>query len=409
MNKEFNVMKNLRGVDRLIVYSVRQERSAVIDTEIIEILKGSMDWQKLVSQSGLHGVDAFVYQTLKKVNEGLIPVEVLEKLEDSYLVENARGMIFSEVLLKILHEFEKREIECMPIKGAFLDEVVYQNFGMRGYTDIDILVQPLDVSKAVSAIESLGFKSTREDDVLTKKDGRTQYHFVNRNGVIVDLHWGLVNNRWYPSLTQFFKDNTWNQAVSMKFSHRRIRSMSPEVLLIYQCMHTAVHHNFSRLILLKDIEQTIRYEQSLDWDVVVELARQYRMMTICYYSLLFTRDLLNAPVPEWVLSNLCPGFLSARLFNRFVKQEGIMEIASDRRAWAQQTWMILRDDHKDRMRAIRWRLFPSIAWFLRFYPFLPKLPEAIYYPVYPLLICLRLIRRPNDQINIRRRTVNGTG
>lgn len=408
MNREFNVMENLRDVDRLIVYCVRQERSADIDKEIIKILKGSVDWQKLVSQSGLHGVDAFVYQTLKEVNNKLVPEEVMERLKSSYLAGNARGMMFSEELSKILKEFGKKGIDCMPIKGALLDEVVYQNSGMRVYTDIDILVQPFDLSNAVSLIEGLCFTSTGEDDVA-KKDGRTQYHFVNRNGVIVDLHWGLVNNRWYPSLTQFFKDNTWNQAVSMKFSCRQIRAMSPEVLLIYQCMHTAVHHNFSRLILLKDIEQTIRYEQSLDWDVVVELARQYRMMTICYYSLLFTRDLLNAPVPEWVLSNLYPGFLSARLFNRFVKQEGIMEIASDRRAWAQQTWMILRDDYKDRMRAVRWRMFPSIAWFLRFYPFLPKLPEAIYYPVYPLLICLRLIRRPNDQISIRRKNVNGTG
>jgi hypothetical protein len=409
MNRDFNIMENLSDEDRLIVYCVRQERSADLDKEIADILKGSVDWQKLITQSGLHGVDAFVYKTLKEVDADVVPAKVMEILRSSYLSVNAKGMTLSEELTRILREFGKNEIECMPIKGAFLDEVVYQHSGMRGYTDIDILVQPPDISDAATLIESLGYKATPEDDVLAKKDGRTQHHFVNKNGSVVDLHWELVNNRWYPGLAQFFKDNAWSRAISIQFAHRRIRSMSPEVLLIYQCSHAAVHHNFSRLILLKDIEQTLRYEPSLDWDSVVELARQYRMMTICYYSLRFSKDLLDASVPEWVLDDLHPGFFSARLFNRLVKREGIMMMASDRRAWAQQTWMILRDDYVDRMRAIKWRLFPSVAWFLRFYPFLPRLPEVFYYPMYPLLLFLRLIRRPDDQINLRRRTTNGAG
>ncbi len=401
-----NMTDKLNDVDRLIVRCVRQDESNASDAGITYILDG-VDWQELLDRSNLHGVTAFVYQALERADAEIVPVELMGRLRDSWLAGNARGLVLREELSKLLQEFETRGIKCMPIKGALLDEVVYRRPGMRAYTDIDILVQPADLAEAATLLKGLGFASTGEKDALAKKDGRTQYHFVNDAGVIVDLHWGLVNNRWYPTLSKFFEENIWNNAVYADFQDGKIRSMSPEVLLIYQCTHAAVHHNFSKLILLKDIEQTLRYQPSLDWGSVVRLARQYRMMTICYYSLRFTRDLLDAPVPETVLRQLHPAFLSARLFDRFVNKEGVMEIANDRRAWAQQTWMILRDDYADRARAVRWRLFPSVAWFRRFYPFLPKLPEPAYYPFYPLLLGLRLIRRPNDQNGLRRRSLNG--
>lgn len=400
MGRAFDLLRNMTIEDKILIYCTRDERSSGRNANIAECLKARVDWENMILRSVAHGVDSFLYYVLKAIDSGSVPSEVLQRLERLYLTKLSRNMIQSAELGKILQAMEEQGTEIVLLKGAFLDEKIYSMTGFRGFSDMDLLVRKADVSSAVSVLEKLGYTLIAENIELAKSEGRTQLHYQKANAFLVDLHWEAMNNKWYSNVTRYFADNIWQNATLTKFNGANVWILAHEDLLIYQCMHLSIHHNFHMLIWFKDIDEVICSRDDIDWALLVDKAKKYGLSTYCYYSLCFTKELLGSPIPTDVLSALRPKSILSRVFEAYLKKENILDIADDRRGRAQQIWMVLRDSSWSALFALRWRVFPSIHWYIQSYPFLPKIKESHYYPFYPLLMILRLVYRPVDQIEV---------
>ena len=384
---------NMSPVDKILVYCVKDELLGRKKKAIAHFLKEPIDWSNLVLQSGSHGVNAYVYNTLKKVNGNLVSPDALQKLRNSYLVENSKTVNFSVELQKILLEFQKREIKNILLKGPFLAEQIYPRSDLRSYTDIDILVQEPDLFQATELLSNLGYIQNEKNERLYTNEGRTQLLFQKPNSVMIDLHWEVLNNKWYPNVSKYFAHDIWKNIYPLKLSNSATWAFPREDLLIYQCIHLAIHHKFHKLVWFKDVDQILR-SGPIDWATFLTKVKKYRLVTHCYYALNLTKILLESPIPESILYDLRPRFFMARVFEFFLRRENLLRLSENRRSQTQQIWRILRDDFWQRWGAVRWRAFPSIEWYLCYYPFLPRIKEVYYYPLYPFLILLRLVRRP---------------
>jgi len=401
VRREIDPFANMSDAHKLVVYCTMDGEPSSKHVMISGLLNQPVDWDEVIRLSGLHAVNAYLYHSLKDVGPEYVPTDVLAKLKNLHQVELTFGMMISAQLSKILKEFQNEDVKIMLLKGAYLDQRVYLQPGFRRYSDMDILVNKRDIPASENILNRLGFTKIIENEKLSESEGRTQVHYQKDNAFLVDLHWKAMNNKWYPNVTRYCEDNIWANARTEELNGDTVLVLSPEDMLIYQCIHLAVHHNFYKLIWFKDIDQIVRNITGIDWESVVLKIKKYRLATYCYYSLYFARELLGTPIPETVLCQLRPTFFAARLFESLLRRENLMEICADRRGKAQQQWMILRDSFWERLQVLVWRNTPSIQWYLHYYPFLPRVKEVYYYLLYPLLMILRLVYRPVDQFGAK--------
>lgn len=395
---QLNITKNLNNTDKLLLGFVQNGQSD--KSERTKLLSQTHDWDDVLWQSRRHSVIPYAYHSLKETSASFVPGKYAQIFKDSFNNRHAKNNEALKELIKILKLFEQQGIKNIVLKGPYLAEKIYARPDMRAYSDIDILVQKQDVQRCQQIFSQMEFEQVLVNDDLFDKQGRTQHHFQKSN-VMIDLHWEPLNNKWYPNVSSFFRENVWEEARKTPFHTTITWELSYEVLLIYQCVHLSIHHKFEKLIWFKDVDSILR-SAKIDWASFVEKIKRYNLTTFCYYSLLFTKHLFSSPVPHKVLEDIKPGYLTVRLFEFLVRRENFFRLHHKKRRLAILLWRVCRDSFSERLKAIYWLLFPSIEWYLHYYPFLPQIKRTYYYPFYPLLIMLRMFSKPTNNLLIEK-------
>lgn len=388
---QIDVTKNLNKTDRLLLGFVKNNIND--NPERIKLLFKDTDWDDLLLQLKKHSVIPYAYHSLKSTSTNTVPKKYWEVFKSSFTKKNSVNQKALDEFTKILQIFEKAGIKNIILKGPYLSEQVYPKPDLRTFRDIDILVRKKDVGRCKDIFLRLGYEQVGHKGRLSEKEGRTQYHYLKRNVLVVDLHWQPLNNKWYPKVSTFFKENVWKESHKVRFQDTATWTLSSEVLLIYHCIHLSIHHKFEKLIWFKDIDEIVK-ARSIDWSAFIKKIKQYNLATYCYYALLFTKQLFSSPIPEDALKQMRPNFLTSRIFEYLLRRENFFRLHEKKRRLAIQVWRIQRDGFVERLKAIYWLLFPSIEWFLQYYPFLPRINRTFYYPFYPLLVILRMTRKP---------------
>jgi hypothetical protein len=170
--------------------------------------------------------------------------------------------------------------------------------------DIDLLVQTDHVSQAEDTLVHLGYRlSVGPRDAPRERNYHVRYT-IDR-GIPVEIHWGL-EEPWRPVRVDL--DGIWRRARPATIATCPVLIMALEDLVPYLCLHVACHHKLEKSLQgLCDISLTIRaHKQSLNWRVVEQRAHEWRIAKHAYLALRLTRDLLNAPIPDSILSALEP-------------------------------------------------------------------------------------------------------
>jgi hypothetical protein len=110
-------------------------------------------------------------------------------------------------------------------------------------------------------------------------------------------------------------EGLWERAVPVRLGGAAALALSPEDLLLYECLHTAFHHGFaSSLRSFCDIHETLRrHGGELDWESVLSRVRHWGVNRCVYLTLHLTRELLATAVPDGVMSELEPDHLDSSL------------------------------------------------------------------------------------------------
>ena len=277
------------------------------------------DWTRLVEKARQEGVSAVLFHNIAKHHlEDLVSRDSYGDLSNYYYANMKRNMSIIGELREVLATFQEAGIPCIVLKGIALAELVYPSIGMRGMSDVDILVKKEDLFKVDNYLSSLGYIS--QDSSVEKAIHNPVGYLAsleyrkNASPLNLHVHWHTVNTS-VPATTfieQIDINRLWENAAMTAVADSRALMLRPEHLIIYLCEHALrVGHSFDRLILICDIFFSIKaFENIIDWNFVSEESRLFGLSRFVYYGLSIVKHYTSLGIPDECIAKLRPPDIS---------------------------------------------------------------------------------------------------
>lgn len=236
-----------------------------------------------------------------------------ERLRRLGMLSVMRMLQLEQLLHQTIDALAGRGIEVMLLKGAALASTAYPSFADRPMSDLDLLIRPPDQSEAAWT-----WLQTRGWTWPSERWERARYTTLHHLPPLIqrppaggageefrlEVHSDLLPGGHPFRLSA---DEVWTQAQRVSRGDRVV--LVPHALhrLWHVCVHFAWSHGmrWGAWRSLRDVG-TILAGADVAWMPFVELARESRAETCCYWTLRLARRLTEAPVPDDVLDALRP-------------------------------------------------------------------------------------------------------
>ncbi|MHB1380620.1 MAG: nucleotidyltransferase domain-containing protein [Thermoleophilia bacterium] len=270
------------------------------------LIADTVDWAYVLKTAGKHGIAPLLYSMLSRSRlNGRIPADVFGSLRASYLTSLMKNKKLYQSLAVAYDRFSSESIELMLLKGGALGVNTYDDFGLRPFSDIDILVKKTHVPRCRELMESARFKVVLDaywpvPDELNDELG-CEWTYISEDSSVIELHWDLM-----PKITPFklLPELYWEDAVPAEFEGRRALAMCPEDQLIHLCLHQFKHH-WEHLRDLADVALVIdRHGDTIDWLKLCERSSQQHVERCVLHTLSLTRRILDITIPEAAFEEL---------------------------------------------------------------------------------------------------------
>ena len=310
-----NFWAGLRPEAKLLLLCARTRVNSAEAKEIANLLQGTIDWQSLLRMAYEHKIAALVLRNLDAVAVTAMPQNIRKELKQQIQIDIQGNLALTKELLDLLRLFEKQEILAIPYKGPVLASSVYHDLAIRSFGDIDILVHERDIVRAMNVLVSCGYEIIRPHNIA-QADERLRSLWVNRlvkkspwayqivlwhpdRQGIVELHWRFTPKYIFPETAQ----PIWGELEPVALGSDTVRSLSPENLLWFLCLH-ATRHQWKELRWISDVAELLREYPNLDWEKVIARANTWGLERKLYLGTLLAHTLLNAPLPMAVEARL---------------------------------------------------------------------------------------------------------
>ncbi len=210
--------------------------------------------------------------------------EKYQRLAQSALQETA--------IAGVLRDFHTHQIPVIALKGLALLKRVYPQPGQRSMYDVDLLVYTNDLVRAEKVLQVSGYGFSDEGLGLTPAFqrefmGETVYR---KGAMVVELHQHLVAMSWFRHTTRLDLKDLWARALPFAIDGAPALRLCPEDEILHLCYHTAIHHGLTHPHGYRDILGVLRVEREhLDWAVLAERARAWRVSTAVWAALRVAR------------------------------------------------------------------------------------------------------------------------
>ncbi|MFN8575415.1 MAG: nucleotidyltransferase family protein [Candidatus Sericytochromatia bacterium] len=224
--------------------------------------------------------------------------EITGRIKGVYKLSWFKNQLLIEETKKVIDLFNKNNIPTILLKGVPLLLDVYKDRGVRILSDVDILIEPKNVLKAVNLlISNEWFYAEKNiihiDEYINKETidylNVLSYEtlFTNKKKVELDLHWSIFNlNRQWTifkllTLRKFkpiiFNDLHWKNCVEINVNGVYSNRLSNEDMLIHVIVHGAAKNPHRPLRWVID-SLYILNNLSINWDLF------FKNVEICNYE-----------------------------------------------------------------------------------------------------------------------------
>lgn len=307
------------------------------------------EWENVIRLSARHGVTPLLYYRLKAAGlSANLPDAIQQRLRVIYLQSAARNIRLYHELSKVLTVLKDNGIPVIVLKGAYLDEVVYGNTGLRTMDDVDILFRKEDLGRAQQLLMDAGYLS-------------------GNSGLLLDVHWGIDLSIADLDIDM---ERLWKSSRPAAIAGVEVLALSPEDFLLHLCLHLCFHHlfEFAGLRALCDIRETImHYHSQIPWEQVRRNAKEWGASNSVYLTLLLARDMICAQVPDDVLEDLKPEKVDLQVKEWAIEQ--IFRQTSDAPSLSPYFWQLWKPGpFREKAASFRKLLFPSPEFVSQKYP-----------------------------------------
>lgn len=252
---------------------------------------------------------------------------LMNTLKGVYRLTWYKNQISLHKLASMLRLFEQAGMQTMILKGAALTLLHYQDFGLRGMGDVDVLVHTRHASPAINLLTERGWKPkvrplqafTEEYFYLSQSDA-----FGDGAGTEFDLHWHVLLECCYTGAD----DDFWDTAVSTQVRTAPTNAMNPTDQLLHVCIHGMRWHGQAPLIWIADAMTILNSSQTeIDWDRLLTQAQKRRLIVPLRHALSYLRGLLAAPIPLALLQGMQQLPVSRFEIMEYGSRGGLSELA----------------------------------------------------------------------------------
>jgi hypothetical protein len=272
----------------------------VVDSERLrELVSRGTDWRAVLDLCHRHDVAPLVHRTVRSALADEIPHWVHAELEQCQRDAVIRNLFLVSELLRVNAALSQAAVPVAAFKGPVLAQDAYDDFSLRDFCDLDILVRPADLDRAETVLQACGY-----DAVMGDRSYRSaflgyhgQYTFTGPAGAVIDLHWRLSGKGvTFPLLA----DEVWPELRDLVLERRNLQTFSENHMVLFLAAHGTKEH-WSRLKWLCDFAEFVRHHRGIDWTWVSERAERSGCSRALLLPTLLAAEWLDAPVPSDLL------------------------------------------------------------------------------------------------------------
>jgi hypothetical protein len=291
-----------RVEDRLLLDCARTSLPPAVAERVQRSLHGEVDWEYLLNTASWHGVLPLLCKHLNRLSPEAVPSASLDAMQARFRGNSAHNLTLAAELLKILQLLESNGISALAFKGPTLAVSSYGNLGLRQFCDLDVMVRERDFAQAKELFLAQGFQPWKEltphEEALHYQSNHAYTLVRSRDGLRLDLHWRITQERYAFGLDV---ESLWGRTARVPVCGRKLLQMSPEDLLIVLCIHGS-KHCWERLGWICDVAEVVHANPQLKWDEIMSRSAACDLSRAVLLGLDLAESLLDAPVPELVLS-----------------------------------------------------------------------------------------------------------
>jgi hypothetical protein len=265
-------------------------------------------WDELLHLAEWQRVRPLLYHQLKRRGfDERLPPRILDSLRMASRQTAMRNLGLLAEFGQIARALAAENAPVIVLKGGYLIGAIYREVGLREMVDLDILVRPEHLTRAVDVLRAREYKPIRPfriDDDLVRSHHLTP---LAKEGVArIEIHWNIT-----PPLHPHAIDpaDLWHRAVPWSSGNHSALGLCLEDVVLHLCFHASIQHRLQSVGLRPCCDiATIIFERGprIDWELIVGRARAWSWTRAVYLSLRLARDLLGAGVPAAALDALHP-------------------------------------------------------------------------------------------------------
>ncbi|KRB34553.1 hypothetical protein ASD99_02885 [Mesorhizobium sp. Root695] len=212
----------------------------------------------LLDNAEFHGILPIMLRKLQQRGDAHLPADAdlhgrLDDLRQKGTIATGQSMLLQYHGDRIMKGLAADNVPARIVKGPVFARKLYRNVADRPFTDIDILVEPTNLSRANRVIAACGFE-LGSNEAESYELQEFKWLEKENSSLLVELHGDLVH------------DTGMRRRLSLGF--RELRAIdgeatdTPAALLTIAIVHAAGGHKFHRLQLCVDVLQGVRALQS---------------------------------------------------------------------------------------------------------------------------------------------------
>lgn len=282
----------------LLVACARARLDPTTAERVRELSQTVRDWSTVLDLARRHRMIPLLHLHLSAAADDSVPAPVLATLREEFSANAARNLTLALELLAVTDLLESNGIRALPYKGPALAQCVYGSLAARQMKDLDILLRPADVDRAVSLLETRDYTAVTRVLPGARRLGLEYQRVLARDDeTIIELHWSVVPRSMAPAVAL---DDLWPNRLHTAILGKALPSPSHEDMLVVLCIHGS-KHRWARLEWICGVAEMLR-SKPLDWIRVLGRARQWHARRMLGAGLVLASELLDAPVPDPVIA-----------------------------------------------------------------------------------------------------------
>lgn len=348
-----------------------------------------VDWPRFLSLATSHHVIPSAYQALKTAAQedgAVVPGEFLSYLHREYMAIAAHNLRATDALCRLQRLLAQEGIPLVPIKGPALAILAYGSTSMRQFEDLDVLVRPGDLLRAVGLLEREGYVA-RE---IPLRANRVRY-----GASLQDWSMQRPGGGAHLDLKPVLISHTLCGPASVEYMAKASRPIStgggpellapgPEAMFLAVCLDGA-NEMWFKLSSIADAARLLAAFPAADWEGLWKEAGPLGHRRSLRVGAALAELLMGGPLPELFREVLRQDPAARRLAAEAARR--VQTEVSLRTSAVRQIGFALRT--RDRWRD-RWRLLSRLLWVPGAADLhLIVLPDILY-PIYSFIRPFRL-------------------